>query len=350
MIDKKEGQAPIASASRNYASHTASRNNPNVVSPSSAKIAFADVMGACCGEERVIMEAAPVAGYTDLAFRKILREQGAKVVYTEMVSATALVHGSEKTKVLLAIDSLCGRKNTEQCKTVVQLFGKNPDHFAQVINSGILDNFHEININMGCPARKIVSNGEGSALMKNLPLAKQIIEACVATGRPITVKMRLGFLYKDGNIAIKLAKIAEEAGAKKIIVHGRWQEQGYSGTANWEEIAKVVQAVNIPVIANGDIVDMESAKKCLEVTGAAGLMMARGLFGAPWRISLKENPPIDEIKEIINRHISYLPPEGFSEFKKHILAYCNSLGTPKDVKVKVAVAKDFDEVRAILEL
>jgi len=294
----------------------------------------------------VQIESAPIAGYTDLAFRRVLREQGAKLVYTEMVSATALFHGSIKTKELLRKDD---------GPTAVQLFGKTPEHFAAAIKSGLLDDFCEININMGCPARKIVSNSEGAALMKNLPLAKQIIDACVgATDKPVTVKMRLGFLIKDGNRAVELAKICEASGVSRVIIHGRWAEQGYSGVANWEEIAKVVQAVKIPVVANGDVVDLESAKKCLRVTGAPGVMIARATLGAPWKIALKPIPSKEEVKEIIRTHIKYVLEEkgemGFAEMKKHLLLYCNHLGITKESKCALAVSRDFGAVRVILGL
>ena len=290
--------------------------------------------------------AAPIAGYTDFSFRRILRECGADLVYTEMVSATALFHGSEKTKGLLRMHG----------NTAVQLFGKNPEHFVFAIKSGLLDSFSEININMGCPAKKIVKNGEGSALMKNLPLAREIIRACVgATNKPVTVKMRIGYLYSDGNVALELAKICEEEGVSKIIVHGRWQEQGYSGKADWTEIAKVKRAVGIPVFANGDVKCLESYSRCIEETGCDGVMIARGLIGSPWVISLSEKPPAEEIRALIKRHIAYAREEhgdslAIREMKKHLLFYADSLKVAKREKTKLAVANSFEEIASLLAL
>jgi len=293
------------------------------------------------------IETAPIAGYTDQAFRRVLIKCGARVVYTEMVSATAMFYGSKKTLELLAFDKV------EGVKTIVQLFGSNPDHFVFAIKSGHLDDFDEININMGCPAPKIIKNGDGSALKKKPELVRKIVEACVGvTDKPITVKMRLGF-EMDNFIADKIAKICEEAGASKVIVHGRYTEQGYSGKADWEFIKKVVDAVSIPVIANGDVVDEESAKKCLEVTGAKGLMMARGLIGHPWRVDLesdKRQVTSDKFrKETIRFHIDTAKELGtsFLEMKKHLIAYCDNFEDSKDLKRKVALAKSWDDLPTV---
>lgn len=294
----------------------------------------------------ILIEAAPIAGYTDQAFRRTLIKCGAKVVYTEMVSATAIFYGNKKTLELLAFDKVAG------VKTVVQLFGSNPEHFVFAIKSGHLDEFDEININMGCPAPKIVKNSEGSALMRTPGLAYEIVKACVgATDKPVTVKMRLGFEL-DNFTADKFAQAMQQAGASRIIVHGRYTAQGYSGTANWEKIAKVVNSVSIPVIANGDIVDEQSAKKCLEVTGASGVMMARGLFGKPWAISNK-NLTLDEKKSIMNFHIQTAKDLGtsFYEMKKHLLSYCELYPNSKELKRRVALMKSYDELKLhILDL
>jgi len=318
----------------------------------------------------MIIEAAPVAGYTDQAFRRVLIKCGAEVVYTEMVSATALFHGSQKTLELLNSDfDAKSPIDGERVKTVVQLFGKVPEHFAFAIKSGHLDKFDEININMGCPAPKIVRNGEGCALMKNPGLARQIIEACVSVAdKPVTVKFRLGFTEpshhgpkelgerKEACLQqlVQFAKMCEDAGASKLIVHGRYASQGYSGVADWEQIAKVVETVNIPVLANGDVADPASARRCIEVTGAAGIMLARALFGAPWRIALRCIPPFAEIKEIVRFHVNTVlelcGEEGFREMKKHLLHYCDSLGVAKDVKRHVAVSKDFGEALGLMNL
>ncbi|MCL2846192.1 MAG: tRNA-dihydrouridine synthase family protein [Firmicutes bacterium] len=290
------------------------------------------------------IHAAPLAGYTDHAFRRVLARCGARILYTEMVSATAMFYGSDKTINLLGHDR--GVYN------VVQLFGSRPEHFEFAIKSGHLDAFDEININMGCPAPKIIKNGEGSALMKNPELARRIIETCVrATTKPISVKMRLGFTEPIATVT-EFAKMCEEAGAHRIIVHGRYTSQGYSGIANWNKIAEVVRSVKIPVIANGDVVDLESAKKCLDATGAAGLMIGRALMGAPWKIDPTFTPTPEFIRDIIKFHIETAIELNayFPEMKKHLLFYCNHLSNSRDKKLLIAKAENFDEARKIMEI
>ncbi|MCL2569588.1 MAG: tRNA-dihydrouridine synthase family protein [Firmicutes bacterium] len=298
---------------------------------------------------KIHVESAPMAGFTNHAFRRVLMECGAKILYTEMISATALVYKSKKTYDMLGLDKAEGIIN------VVQLFGKVPEHFEQAIKSGYLDNFDEININMGCPAPKITRNSEGCALMKTPDLARQIIQACVrSTDKPVTVKFRLG--YEQPNLtAVEFAKMCEQAGARRLIVHGRYASQGYSGVADWHAIARVVQAVNIPVIANGDVVDLSAAQKCLEITGANGLMIGRALFGSPWKINF-DMPTMteNEIKNMISKHIEYqrkLHGEGsFSEIKKHMLFYCDNFKNSKELKLQMIHAKTFNDAIEILEL
>ncbi|MCL2851315.1 MAG: tRNA-dihydrouridine synthase family protein [Firmicutes bacterium] len=319
----------------------------------------------------VVIEAAPIAGWTDQAFRRVLVKCGAKVVYTEMVSATALAYESEKTLELLKSDFDILTLDNEKVKTIVQLFGKTPEHFEYAIKSKHLVNFDEININIGCPAPKIIKNGEGSALMKTPELARKIITACVnaekeradKNPRPITVKVRLGFTEPSNETnrqnslqnLVDFAKMCEQAGAARIIVHGRYASQGYSGIADWKQIANVVNAVQIPVTANGDIVCEQSAKKCLDITNAKGLMVARVLFGKPWMINnLAQNISLEKIKEIIQYHIKVVlelqGENGFREMKKHLLAYCDSLKLSKEIKRKVAVSGDFAEARKLMDV
>jgi len=358
-------------------------------------------------DKGIYIECAPVAGYTDQAFRRVLIRCGAMVVYTEMVSATAMAYGSVKTLELLRSDfDVVSPIDSERIKTIVQLFGKVPEHFTVAIKSGHLDKFDEININMGCPAPKIVKNGEGSALMKSPDLARQIIEACVKAStekwgvdahgslvKPVTVKFRLGYtepvvgVGNNGRDAaptqdndklanakkksleklIGFARMCESAGAGKIIVHGRYASQGYSGVADWNQIAEVVKHVGIPVIANGDVIDRASAKRCLDITGAYGVMIARGLFGRPWQFETAYNTQqvtantmcekefsLEEKKAIVRFHIDTVlelyGEDGFREMKKHLLNYCDSLGISKEVKRKVAVAQGFVEVRELMDL
>jgi len=293
----------------------------------------------------ISIETAPMAGWTDHAFRRVLIKCGANVVWTEMVSVAAIFYGSKKTLELLKFD----KRN--DIKTVVQLFGKNPEHFMFAIKSGLLDGFDEININMGCPAPKITKNGEGSALMKTPELAEQIIRACVSvTDKPISVKFRLGF---STYTAVDFANMCESAGASRIIVHGRYATQMYTGVADWEKIAEVIRAVKIPVIANGDIVDEKSAKKCLEITNANGLLIGRALMGTPWIINF-DNPNKEQIYAIVKSHIETAQElggeESYRELKKHLLCYCNHFPNSKELKQKIAVSNSFDEAKEILGL
>lgn len=289
---------------------------------------------------------APLAGYTDYAFRKLLAECGAAEVWTEMISATALVKKNPKT--LNMIKTVSGVRNT------VQLFGTNPEHFAAAIESGILNKFDEININMGCPAPKIAKDGGGCCLMRNLALARKIITASAAAiktrgeRQALSVKFRLGW---NKNIAVHFAQMCEECGVNRLVIHGRQGVDGYSGAADWNAIAEAVRAVKIPVIANGDITDARTAEKCIKITNAAGVMIGRGLLGHPWRIKSEEPEPAPaEIKKIVSRHMELFESESrpFPEFKKHALFYCNALHTGKPVKQSVATAADMAEIKRLL--
>ncbi len=214
---------------------------------------------------------APIAGVTDAVFRRICVERGAGFAYTEMVSAKALTYEDARTQELLR------RYPGETCG--VQLFGSEPDIIARAI--GLLpEGFAAIDLNMGCPARKITSNGEGGALMKNPKLAAELIRAAASEASvPVTAKMRLGW---DKNEAIDFALALEEAGAAALTVHGRTVSQQYGGKADWEAIAEVKRAVRIPVAANGDALSPEKANALLLHTGCDAVMIARGALGNPW--------------------------------------------------------------------
>mgnify|MGYP000353318908 CR=1 FL=1 len=221
---------------------------------------------------------APMAGVSDEAFRTLCREQGADLTYTEMVSAKGLSYATEKTRHLL-------RLAPGEDQVAVQLFGHEPDTMAAQaawIEREMGQSLAYLDINMGCPAPKIVNNGDGSALMKDLELASKVIAAVVnAVDVPVTVKFRKGWDEKNVN-CVEFAKMAEQSGAAAITLHGRTRSQQYSGTADWDAIREVKQAVCIPVFANGDVAEPEDAVRILAHTGADGVMIGRGSLGDPW--------------------------------------------------------------------
>ncbi len=258
---------------------------------------------------------APIAGWTDYAFRQILCDCGAREVWTEMISATALYMKNEKTEKML-------RPVEGKVYQVVQLFGNNPEHFAPVILSGVLDDYDEINLNMGCPAPKIVKNGSGCKLMVDISKAKDMIakcrEATKKAGKNLSVKFRLGW---DKNNSIEFAKMCEDLKVDRIIVHGRLGVDGYRGVADYAAIAEIKKAVSVPLIANGDVKNKQSLEKCLEVTKADGVMVGRALFGAPWKIKMDDkNPNKQEIQNIMEKHIK-LHDGNPSALNKQLLYY-----------------------------
>ena len=227
---------------------------------------------------------APMAGVTDLAFRTVCAELGADVTVTEMVSSRALVYQDKKSITLLKRTPGPGRCGA-------QIFGNDPAIMGQaaqlVLRHG---DFDFIDLNMGCPVPKIAGNGDGSALMKDPDLAARIVESVVqAVPVPVTVKTRKGWDKASVN-AVAFAKRLEEAGASAVTIHGRTKTMGYSGAADWDIIAKVREAVSIPVAANGDMDSPDAAVRCLKRTGAAALMLGRGVFGDPWLFSQARAP------------------------------------------------------------
>lgn len=277
---------------------------------------------------------APMAGVTDAAFRILTREvTGTRaMMFTEMISSTGIHYKNAKTLEMLS--SLRAER-----PIAVQLFGSNPSYVGEAAEYvSTLENVDAIDFNLGCPAPKIVKNGEGSALMNEPRLVEELITSMRrATTLPLGVKMRLGF---DRINAVEIARIVEGCGADWITVHGRTRTQFYSGRADWTEIARVKAAVRIPLIANGDVMDFGTFDEIIRVTSADGVMIGRGALGNPWLIGRLERyvetgaqlepPSMSERLNVMRRHLELLlefkgENVGLREMRKHAAWYTKGL-------------------------
>ena len=298
---------------------------------------------------------APMAGITDLPFRLICEKFEPGLVCTEMVSSKAIFYGDEKTKKIM---NLKGEKRPVS----IQIFGSDAETMA-IAAKYVSEKADIVDINMGCPAPKVVKNGDGSKLLLDLEKAKEIMQAVVKNSKvPVTLKFRKGW-DSEHIVATEIAKIAEKAGISAITIHGRTRAEYYSGTVDLEIIKKVKESVSIPVIGNGDIANEELARQMFEKTGVDGIMIGRASMGNPWIFEkikyylqtgekLPETTPDEKLK-IIMEHLDLLIKEkgedvAIKEFRKHLAAYSKNLPNSSNFRVKVNAINDRCELESEL--
>lgn len=298
---------------------------------------------------------APMAGVTDRAFRELCARFGAAYVVSEMVSAKALSFQDKKSAGLMELSE-------EEHPAAIQLFGDDPENFAQAARMALAYRPDFLDINMGCPAPKIANNGCGSALMKNPELCGRIVEAVKqSVDLPVTVKIRKGWDEHSVN-AVEVAKICEAAGADAIAVHGRTRAQMYAPVADWDSIRRVKEAVSIPVIGNGDVTDAHSAARLIEQTGCDAVMIGRGALGNPWVFAqinawldggrLLPAPGLSERIRVMLLHIRRLcelkgEAHGMREARKHVGWYLHGLRGAAAFRREAGMLETYEQLLAL---
>lgn len=301
---------------------------------------------------------APMAGVTDLPFRLLCKEMDCGLLYTEMVSAKAILYGNKNTEALMQV-------TPNEHPIALQLFGSDPEVMGEIAKRVEERPFDIIDVNMGCPVPKVVNNGEGSALMKNPVLVGKIVEAMAkAVQKPVTVKIRAGFNDESIN-APEIAHVIEESGGAAVAVHGRTREQYYSGKADWDVIRRVKETVKIPVIGNGDILTGQDAIRMFEETGCDAVMIGRGARGNPWIFSqvsryLKDKtvlapPATKEICDMILRHAKMLIEAkgeytGIREMRKHFAWYTAGMKHSVALRGRVNQVEHFEELEQLVDM
>ncbi len=301
---------------------------------------------------------APMAGITDLPYRLILKEMGASLLTTELVSSKGIFYKNPGNTTIMATDR-------REAPIALQLFGSDPIIMAKVA-SDVMEPYDIVDINMGCPVLKVVRNGEGAALMKDISLAVRIVETMVRVmdgKKPVTCKMRIG--YDDNHInAVEFAKAMEEAGASAITVHGRTKTELYSGDCHRDVIRKVKEAVRIPVIANGNIWTIYDAKKTLDETEADAVALGRAIKGNPWFVrecieyiengNVIDRPTKDEIKRMMRRHIDDAirfkgEYTAITELRHHIAWYTHGMENSTKFRLKLNSVTKKDELLHLVD-
>lgn len=291
---------------------------------------------------------APLAGFSDLAFREMCYDLGAGLCFTEMVSAKGINYDNCATTDLL-------KTSEKEYIKAVQLFGREPDELKKACSSVALDKFDVVDINMGCPVPKVFSNGEGSALLSDPDLCGKLVAACAETGKTVTVKMRLG-IDKDDTSAITVAKRACEAGAKLITVHARRREDYYSGrpdTDAFKKVADEIKRFGVPIIYNGSLFSAADAEKFSAETGADGVMLARGALYTPWIIAELLGKSVDDKRAVIKSHVQreFELFGGYAAVKlrKQMSFYLRNSRGAKALRVRAFEATSVEELFAIID-